>query len=272
MITVQLSDKALQTILRKQVEPKLPDIHFFKRPINLQFQNLLAGKPVFSGLFKKQFEARAAELVTEKLSLQPLNLLIEAQENAVRLKLFQSTDLHLLLPYQFKESFPTDFVYFDVSIGKSFMIHQCALTDDKEKALGLTRIFILIAYDTLNHLKTPNERVLRTHPTRQQVSKMKMGEGRVEKKTSNGIIYFYPKVYEYLNPVHKVDKISRKPIRQHEHERFFLKPEWERRGHWRRVFDRETGEVKRRIWIEKSHVVIPEEKLKTERTIRISNI
>lgn len=272
MLQIQLSDKALHTILRKQIEPKLPDIQFFKRPVTIEFQNLLADKPLFAANFKKYFEERSAELVTQKLSKQPLHLLVEGQEESVRLKLSQSTDLQELLPHHFKEAHPMEFVYFEVTIGKSFVIHQCSLTDDKEKTLGLTRIFILIAYDTLNHLKAPTERIIRTHEAPRRVTDLNQGTRRVAKKTTNGTYYFNPKVYIYLHPVQTVDQVSRKRINRSPEERFFLKPEWERKGHWRRIRDRQTGEVKRRVWIEPVRVVIPEEKLKTSgRTIRISS-
>lgn len=272
MITVQLADKALHTILRKQVEPKLPDIQFFKRPVTLEFQNLLAGKPLFEENFKKYFEPQSAQIVATKLKQQTLSLLVEGQETSVRLKLYQATDLQTLLPQHFKAPHPMEFVYFDVTIGKSFVIHQCSLSEDKEKVLGLTRIFILIAYDTLNHLKAPAERLVRTGERRQRVTQFNPGSERLTKTTTKGTYYFNPKVYQYLNPVQTVETVSRKRINRTPQERFFLKPEWERKGHWRRVRDRQTGEVKRRVWIEPVRVVIPDEKLKqSERTVRISH-
>lgn len=270
MITVQLADKALHTILRKQVEPKLPDIQFFKRPVTIEFQNILAQKPLFEANFKKHFETRSAELLAERLGKKPLNLLVEGQEDSVHLKLYQTADLQELLPHQFKSPFPTELAYFEATIGNTLTLHRCSLTEDKEKALGLARIFILVAYDTLNHLKAPAERIICTHEKVRRVKEMNPAVDAVRKQTSRGVYYYNPKVYDYLRPVQTVDRVSRQRIVRQPQERFFLKPEWDRKGHWRRIYDRQTGELKRKIWIEESHVVIPEEKLKVGRTLRIS--
>lgn len=274
MITIQLADKALMTILRKQVEPKLPDIEFFKRPVTLEFKNLLAEKSAFRANFNKYFEPQSAQLIADQLGKQPLKLLVQGEEERVRLKLYQAVDLQDLLPKFFKTSQAMEFVYFEVSIGKSFVIHQCTLAEEKEKVLGLTRIFILIAYDTLNHLKAPAERVVRAHQEPRKVKQLKPADAPIVKQTSKGTYYYHPKVYTYLHPIQVVDKVSKKRIHRSPQERFFLKPEWDRRGHWRRIRDRETGEVKRRVWIDPVRVVVSDEKLKSapHRTIRVAQL
>ena len=274
MITVQLSDKALNTILKKKMEPALPDIQFFKRPVALEFKNLLATKSSFQESFKKYFEEKSAKLVADKLSGKPLRLLVEGQEESVRLKLYQEADLCDLLPHYFKTSQPMEFVYFEVTIGKSFVIHQCLLAEEKEKILGLTRVFILVAYDTLNHLKAPKEQVVKIVATPRKVGKINRGTKLVSKKVSNGVYYFHPKTYHYLNPTRKVESVSRKRINQEPRKHFFLKPEFDRRGHWRTIKERKTGEFKYRTWIDKTQIVISEEKLKQEpnRVVRITNM
>ena len=274
MITVQLSDKALNTILKKKMEPLLPDIHFFKRPVVLEFKNLLATKASFQKSFQKYFEEKSAKLVADQLTTKPLSLLIEGKEDSVRLKLYQTVDLCELLPGSFKTSQPMEFNYLEVTIGKSFIVHQCSLAEEKEKILGLTRVFVLVAYDTLNHLKAPKEQVVKIIAKPRKVGQMNKGQQLVSKKAANGVYYFHPKTYHYLNPTRKVESVSRKRINQAPRKHFFLRPEFERRGHWRTIKDRKTGEAKYRIWIDQTHVVISEEKLKqpSNRVVRITNI
>lgn len=277
---VQLGDQALKTILKKEIECQVPDVRYFKRPVTLEFKNLLSEQVAFHRTFEAYFEKTLAHELSTQLGSQPLRLALKDEGRSVRLRLYQTVDLHDYFPAQFPMSHVMDFDYFDLSLGDSFKIHHCSLTKVEEKALALAQVFVLIAYDTLNHLKTPQQRITRhegeirtyrCHSSTQKDGEDELLEPLQQKRTKQGVYYYRPYRFEYPK---KVERVSKKRISREPEPRFFLKTEWDRAGHWRRIKDRETGKVKGRTWIRETTVTPSEERLraKSERIVRIHQL
>lgn len=269
---VQLADKALTQILRKPITGELPNVEYFKRPVTIECQNILGTYQRFETSFSKYFTPDIGAQLARLMKERPLRLDLTYEKKRARLKVYQPVDLHDLLPREFKQSMKMEFIYLESSVGSTFELHHSVLSDDRDKNLGLTQLFILIAYDTLNHLHAPRQTILVPANELRQAKKRKQAlagplttnETLVPRDRSTRVFSLIERKYEL-----KVERVSKKPIIRQPEPRYWLKSEWDRKGHWRILRDKETGKIKKRIWIRPHKVKIASDVNRVEH-LRIS--
>lgn len=264
---IELSDKALNTILKMDMEHESPDISWFKRDVTIELSNILGGSQSYIQMFSKNFEKHSAERVINHLSQEKLKLKIyETAKKEPALMVFQRLDLSTVFPTLFKDPYETEFIYLNVSVGKEVKVLDCFLGDNLQKVIGLVKIFNLIAYYTLNHVKQPRHIIT---VSARRIRSLKRQYDYTPSSRESSVRYFKNYTYDYET---KVNHVKKRSTRESVSDRNFYLSSWTRRGHWRTI--RYKNGKQKRIWVESKVVSRSEELLlnNPSKRVRITNM
>ena len=91
---IELSEKALNEILKSEMQSGIPDVSWFNQDIIIELKNILKGSPSFTNTFNKAFKPDIARIISEKLEHQVLKLKIyKDKSNIPNLMLYQIFNL-----------------------------------------------------------------------------------------------------------------------------------------------------------------------------------
>lgn len=255
---IELSEKALNEILKSEMQSGIPDVSWFNQDVIIELKNILKGSPSFTNAFNKAFKPDIARIISEKLERQVLKLKIyKDKSNVPNLMIYQTFNLSDIFPKIIKNTNETEFVYLNVAMSnKNIEVTTCVLGEDNQKIMGIFQIFNLIALVTMNHLKQPKKVI---HVNRERVKRVKnqQKDDNTPSKTSPKVYYYRPYIYRTRA---RVDKIKPENLyKRDKGNRNFYQASWQRKGHWRNV-KLKNGTIKQ-VWINEKTVSRNEELL-----------
>lgn len=122
-----------------------------------------------------------------------------------------------------------------------YEVHDLVSTETGE-GYDLATVILEFVGKILNHLDKPTtiKEIHRTKEPKRPTKKRKQNK-------KNNVQYVYKTVYKITNI-----QSEKKTTRRSSSEREWNKEEWTRRGHYRIYRDKETGEIKKKVWIDKT--------------------
>lgn len=134
-------------------------------------------------------------------------------------------------------------IEFTASIAQNIVyeVHDLVSTETGE-GYDLATVILEFVGKILNHLDKPTtiKEIHRTKEPKRPTKKRKQNK-------KNNVQYVYKTVYKVTNI-----QPEKKTTRRSSSEREWNKEEWTRRGHYRIYRDKETGEIKKKVWIDKT--------------------